>query len=251
MKIRVFKALALLILGIGSAQAASYVMRVPVRGLALNDSVPVNYGITLQNGARAFADGSYATTCNTYLHPTGSHTYTGATGDGLYWIKPTGASSAFQATCDMTQDSGGWTLIGTFNGTSDTTLSSANRSLISYTQAKLSLNGTSTTKLITCYSAPATGFAQDNSAGINCNTASSDGNTYSVRVLQAGFGTGGNYGFYTGALNAIGGCWWANSTYVWGRGYPGTGTACTNYGTGQLYSTPNAWGANLDWLLVR
>ena len=44
-------------------------------------------------------------------------------------------------------------------------------------------------KTITCYSPPSTGFAADSTAGYNCTAVS---NT-SIRVLQTGVGSGGNY----------------------------------------------------------
>ena len=47
------------------------------------------------------------------------------------------------------------------------------------------------------------------------------------------------------------GNWNPGITYVWGRHYNGTGAACTNFGTGQLYSSPNGWGTNRYWMLVR
>lgn len=204
--------------------------------------------ITATNGVRHFSDGTYAQSCLAYLT---SGSYVGSTGDGLYRIQPVG-QSPIDAHCDMTQDGGGWTRIGVFNGTSDTTLPLAQRKAILYTQAKFSANGTSTFKLIDCHATPKAGFAADNSAGVNCTKADSDGYTYSVRVLQVGANTGGNYGLYTGgSLNASGGCNWATySTKVWGRHFGG-GTFCQTYGTGQTYSSSTAWGTTMGWLLVR
>jgi hypothetical protein len=36
------------------------------------------------------------------------------TGNRAYWIRPASAASAFQAFCDMTADTGGWTLVANY-----------------------------------------------------------------------------------------------------------------------------------------
>lgn len=240
--------LALTALSALSANASTYSFRTPSKGVA---PVVPPVSIQLVNGARQYSDGEVAPSCAAYLHPTDGHTYTGNTGDGLYWIKPTAAAAAFKTTCDMTLDGGGWTLIGTFNGSTDTTLSLANRNSIPYTQAKLTLDGKTTVKVIKCYANPTTGFAADTSKGINCTTPDTDGNTYSIRVLQAGAGTGGNYGFYTNGMSDLGGCSWYSTALVWGRHFSGIGGSCQTYGNGQTFSSGAGWGSSSDWLYVR
>ena len=67
------------------------------------------------DGVRTWADGSLATSCYQYRHPTDAqHTYTGDTGSGLYRIQPTG-QSPIEVRCDMDLEGGGWTLVGKFN----------------------------------------------------------------------------------------------------------------------------------------
>ncbi len=210
-------------------------------------------GIVLTGATRTWANGTVAASCQAYRNPASGYSYSGDTGDGTYRIQPAG-QSAMDVYCDMTQDGGGWILIGKFNGSTDTTMAAAQRSVIPYTQAKLSLNGTATQKVIACHTTAKAGFAVNNTSGVNCTKADADGSTYSIRVLQAGVHTGGNYGFYQGAsLNVSGGCYWtANTTKVWGRHYNGAGsTFCTNYGNGENYSSPNGWGTNMAWLYVR
>jgi hypothetical protein len=240
----------------GMCQATN-VYRVVIPGIRpiATSTTPSTTGLILQGGAGMYADGTYAASCNAYLQSSGNYTYSGYTGDGLYWIKPVGASAAFQATCDMTQDGGGWTLIGKFNGSTDTSLTATQRNLVANTQAKISLNGSSTSKLITCYASPTTGFAADNTAGINCTTKNpSDSQLYSIRVNQASSYTStyGNYGFYYGNLAATGGCNWNTGTYVWGRHYNTLSqSTCQNYGNGENLNSANGWGTSYDWLLVR
>lgn len=61
------------------------------------------------NGVRLWSDGSIPKDCLSYISPPDKfHSYTGQTGDGTYWIKPAGATSAFQIFCDMTTDGGGY-----------------------------------------------------------------------------------------------------------------------------------------------
>jgi phage terminase large subunit-like protein len=81
-------------------------------------SAPATYNMSVtanvrNNGsARSWSDGTYAASCQGYLHPTGLYSYTGATGDGVYTIDPdgAGAQAPLNVYCDMTSDGGGWML---------------------------------------------------------------------------------------------------------------------------------------------
>lgn len=63
-------------------------------------------GLSNFGSYRGFTDGTYATTCNNYRNPTGSYTYSGATGDGVYRIKI--SATTYDVYCLMTYDTNGW-----------------------------------------------------------------------------------------------------------------------------------------------
>ncbi|PKN57712.1 MAG: hypothetical protein CVU56_09555 [Deltaproteobacteria bacterium HGW-Deltaproteobacteria-14] len=77
---------------------------------------PLTGGRVIGDPAR-WGDGTYAASCNDYLNPGAGYVYFGAIGDGVYAIDPDGDGTPFEAYCDMTADSGGWTLLATLQST--------------------------------------------------------------------------------------------------------------------------------------
>ncbi len=65
--------------------------------------------LTQFSGYRAWQDGTFAQSCNGYIRPDAAHVYALATGNGIYRVQPAG-STAFDVSCDMTTDGGGWTV---------------------------------------------------------------------------------------------------------------------------------------------
>lgn len=78
--------------------------------------------VSFGGAPRQWSNGGYAASCDDYIRPDSGYSYTGATGDGLYWIDPDGSGSnaPFSVWCDMTVDDGGWTLVAWANTTSET-----------------------------------------------------------------------------------------------------------------------------------
>jgi hypothetical protein len=78
------------------------------------------------DGVRTWSDDSVAESCNAYKNPPSGYEYSGATGSGAYRIDPPGPTTALNVTCDMTFETGGWTLVargtgGSPDGWKDTT----------------------------------------------------------------------------------------------------------------------------------
>jgi hypothetical protein len=90
---------------------AQYVFRTSVPGLTAQQAPqpPQSIGIVANGTTRTWADGTLAASCKAYLSGDGlGHTYSGATGNGLYRIQ---LSAPTDVRCDMSNDGGGWTLV--------------------------------------------------------------------------------------------------------------------------------------------
>lgn len=102
--------LAVAFLSAEAHAASAYQFRVNAPGVVSAVKAPVKASIVQAGASRTWSDGTVAKNCLDYLTGDATHGYSGTTGDGVYRIQPTG-SSAFDATCDMTSDAGGWTLV--------------------------------------------------------------------------------------------------------------------------------------------
>ena len=77
------------------------------------DTPPVLEGLAQFSGYRGWADGSLASSCKEYRDGDQNHTYSDATGDGVYAISMNG--QPVNMYCDMTTAGGGWTRVAYLN----------------------------------------------------------------------------------------------------------------------------------------
>ena len=94
-----------------SSATATLQVKAAYKGKSATQSytVPITGSIKQFSGYRAWADGTYATTCNGYRTPGAPHLYQGATGDGVYRISAGGQLT--DVFCDMTTNGGGYTVV--------------------------------------------------------------------------------------------------------------------------------------------
>lgn len=96
--------------GTGFSVAAAYKGKSAQQSFNLVVAAAEPLSIVASSGTRTWSDGTLAASCLGYLVPSVGHTYAGDTGDGVYRIQPSG-QAATDVYCDMTNDSGGWTLV--------------------------------------------------------------------------------------------------------------------------------------------
>lgn len=217
-----------------------------------------NQTVTLSGTAQAnvvasgsthnWSDGTYAASCLAYLTGNATHVYSGATGNGVYRIQPSG-QSATDVYCDMT--GGGWTLLAM--GTGGTGFSPTNTAWYNATGA-LSVPATPSTtgtwkyadtfinavnksvfKLVGSGGYTATRYASGTCVYAHNTTVSGAcAQTYSDVALTTGLRTGNQgggisdnngSGYYIFTNNSSG-----YATFGWCVGNASTG-GCGNYGS--------------------
>jgi hypothetical protein len=193
-------------------------------------------GIVANGSSRNWSDGTYASSCNVYLHPPTGYSYQGVTGSGIYTINP--GSGNTNVYCDMTTNGGGWTIL--FNST-DASKWLTSTGTPGVNQWSTSISGwssfTSTSVILiqgnTGNNLVVPGVTQAQLAG--CATGSNS-LTWNGTVTN-GFGA-----LHLGIVNS------ATTGPNWGTGYVAVGDGCTaddqgwGFGHNAFINVGQGWG---------
>ncbi|MSP59977.1 MAG: hypothetical protein EXR72_06485 [Myxococcales bacterium] len=96
----------------GMMPVANWGVQVYAHRVFVREAVAVPVTIVAVGKSRNWSDGTIARSCLDYLKPPpGARSYAGATGSGIYAIKPDTTLPQRDVYCDMTTDGGGWTQV--------------------------------------------------------------------------------------------------------------------------------------------